>query len=52
MRIKADALGLEVEDYSTDMVDYTELYDGFYEVEVDSKTFGQYEKMARWILQI
>ena len=47
MRIKADALGLEVEDYSTDMVDYTELYDGFYEVEVDSKTFGQYEKNGK-----
>ena len=47
MRIKADALGLEVEDYSTDKVDYTELYDGFYEVEVDSKTFGQYEKNGK-----
>ena len=31
MRIKADALGLEVEDYFTDMVDYMELYDGFFE---------------------
>lgn len=47
MRIKADALGLEVEDYSTDKVDYTELYDGFFEVEVDSKTFGQYEKNGK-----
>lgn len=47
MRIKADALGLEVEDYSTDKVDYTELYDGFYEVEVDSKTFGLYEKNGK-----
>lgn len=47
MRIKADSLGLEVEDYSTDKVDYTELYDGFYEVEVDSKTFGQYEKNGK-----
>ena len=47
MRIKADALGLEVEDYSTDKVDYTELYDCFYEVEVDSKTFGQYEKNGK-----
>lgn len=47
MRIKADALGLEVEDYSTDMVDYMELYDGFFEVEVDSKTFGQYEKSGK-----
>lgn len=52
MRIKADALGLEVEDYSTDKVDYTELYDGFYEVEVDSKTFGQYEKNGKMDLWI
>ncbi|MGL5051082.1 MAG: PIN domain-containing protein, partial [Fusobacteriaceae bacterium] len=34
MRIKADALGLNVEDYEADMVEYSDLYEGYYEYEV------------------
>lgn len=47
MRIKADSLGLEVEDYNTDRVEYTELYDGFFEVEVDKEVFDRYDKNGK-----
>ena len=44
MRIKADSLGLEVEDYNTDRVEYTELYDGFFDVEVSKEIYDEFEK--------
>lgn len=44
MRIKADALDIEVEDYQTDKVDYNELYDGFYEINITSEQAGKYDK--------
>lgn len=47
MRIKADSLGLEVEDYNTDRVDYSELYDGFFEVEVNKKVFDSFAKHGK-----
>lgn len=47
MRIKADALGIKVEDYQTDMVEYSELYEGYYEVEIDEALFEKYEKTGK-----
>ncbi len=47
MRIKGDALGLEVEDYETDMVNYSELYEGNYEIEVSDEVFKQYQNTGR-----
>lgn len=47
MRIKADSLGLEVEDYNTDRVEYSELYDGFFEVEVSKKIFDEFDKTGK-----
>jgi PhoH-like ATPase len=47
MRIKGDALGLEVEDYETDMVSYSDLYEGNYEIEVTEEAFKTYEKTGR-----
>lgn len=44
MRIKADSLGLEVEDYNTDRVEYNELYDGFFEIDVDKKLYDKFDK--------
>jgi PhoH-like ATPase len=44
MRIKADSLDIEVEDYENDRVDYNELYDGFYELEITSEQAGKYDK--------
>lgn len=47
MRIKADSLGLEVEDYNTDRVEYTELYDGFFDVEVSKEIYDEFEKNGK-----
>jgi len=47
MRIKGDSLGLEVEDYETDKVNYSELYEGSYEVDVSDETFKTFEKTGR-----
>lgn len=47
MRIKADSLGLEVEDYNTDRVEYNDLYDGFFEVEVNKKVFDAFAKSGK-----
>lgn len=44
MRIKADALGLNVEDYESDMIEYSDLYDGYYEYEVTKEKFEKFEK--------
>ncbi len=38
LRIKADALGLDAEDYETDKVDFSDLYGGTAEVWVDPET--------------
>ncbi|RUA06455.1 MAG: PhoH family protein [Fusobacteria bacterium] len=47
MRIKADSLGLNVEDYNSDKMDLEELYTGNIEVEVDLETLKKYEKSGR-----
>lgn len=47
MRIKADSLGLKVEDYETDMVEYNELYEGILDVEVSKDIFEKYNKSGR-----
>ncbi|MGL4253512.1 MAG: PhoH family protein [Fusobacteriaceae bacterium] len=47
MRIKADALGIKVEDYETDMVRYSDLYEGYYEVEISKENFEKYEKSGK-----
>ncbi|MBC2855863.1 PhoH family protein [Cetobacterium sp. 2A] len=55
MRIKADALGLDVEDYETDMVEYSDLDEGYYEVEVSEENFKKFEKSGRispWELKL
>lgn len=51
MRIKADALGLNVEDYQTDMVDYSELYQGNCVVEVEEEIYKKYVKTGRLKLE-
>ncbi|MGL5963827.1 MAG: PhoH family protein [Fusobacteriaceae bacterium] len=47
MRIKADALGIKVEDYETDMVQYSDLYEGYYELEINEENFDKYEKSGK-----
>ncbi len=47
MRIKADSLGINVEDYQTDMVEYSELYEGVIELEVSKEIFDKYEKTGK-----
>ena len=47
MRIKADSLGIEVEDYTTDRVEYSELYDGFFEVEVSKEVYEDFKKSGK-----
>lgn len=42
LRIKADALGLNAEDYETDKVDVDELYTGTTEILVDSAQIGEF----------
>ena len=44
LRIKADALGLNAEDYETDKVDVDELYTGTTEVLVDAETISEFFK--------
>lgn len=44
LRIKADAVGIEVEDYSTDKVNYEELDKGYKEIEVTKDIFDKYNK--------
>lgn len=47
MRIKADALAMNVEDYQTDKVDYSELYEGNCSVEVSDEVYKKYVKTGR-----
>ena len=51
MRIKADALGMNVEDYETDKVDYSELYDGSLPVFVPEDIYKKYVKTGRLKLE-
>lgn len=47
MRIKADSLGIEVEDYTTDRVEYSELYDGYFDVEVSKEVYDNFNKSGK-----
>jgi PhoH-like ATPase len=50
LRIKADALGLDVEDYESEKVDIEELYSGSKEIRTDSHAIVQFKE--RGILEI
>lgn len=47
LRIKADAVGVEVEDYSTDRVVYDDLDKGYMEIEVSKDIFDKYNKAGK-----
>ncbi|MCI7682179.1 MAG: PIN domain-containing protein, partial [Fusobacterium necrophorum] len=47
MRIKADALNLEVQDYKNDKVDYSELYTGFIDISVSEDLLEDYGKLGK-----
>ncbi|NME35560.1 MULTISPECIES: PhoH family protein [Fusobacterium] len=47
LRIKADAIGIEVEDYSTDRVVYDELDKGYLEIEISKTLFDKYDKSGK-----
>ncbi|MGL4946745.1 MAG: PhoH family protein [Cetobacterium sp.] len=47
MRIKADSLGLEVQDYESDKTDYTTLDDGFVEIEVSREVYLKFDKAGK-----
>ena len=47
LRIKADALGLEAEDYETDRVDISELYSGHTELEVPTEALEAFRRDGR-----
>ncbi|MEG2960203.1 MAG: PIN domain-containing protein, partial [Cetobacterium sp.] len=47
MRIKADALGIEVQDYETDRTDYTTLYDGYAEIEVSKEIYEKFDTSGK-----
>ncbi|WP_426709153.1 PhoH family protein [Cetobacterium sp. SF1] len=47
MRIKADSLGIEVQDYESDMVEYATLYDGYYEIEISEEKFKEFQKTGK-----
>jgi PhoH-like ATPase len=42
LRIKADAIGLDAQDYESDKVDISELYSGFSEYDVSSETVDRF----------
>ena len=44
LRVKADALGLDVEDYESDKVDIEELYTGFRELSVDPGELARFRE--------
>ena len=46
LRIKADALGLDVEDYESDKVDIEELYSGYCEITVDNGSLSRFREMG------
>lgn len=47
MRIKADSLGILVEDYETDMVEYSDLHEGFLEINIEKDEFEKFEKTGK-----
>ncbi|MBC2851399.1 PhoH family protein [Cetobacterium sp. 8H] len=47
MRIKADALGIEVQDYETDRTDYTTLYDGYAEIDVSKEIYEKFDTSGK-----
>ncbi len=47
MRIKADALGIEVQDYETDKIDYSSLEDGYIELEVPEEIYKKFDKSGK-----
>ena len=47
LRIKADAVGVEVEDYSTDRVVYDDLDKGYTEIEVSKDVFDKFNKSGK-----
>ena len=47
LRIKADAVGVEVEDYSTDRVVYDDLDKGYLEIEVSKDIFDKFNKSGK-----
>lgn len=47
LRIKADAVGVEVEDYSTDKVVYDDLDKGYLEIEVSKEIFDKFNKSGK-----
>jgi PhoH-like ATPase len=47
MRIKADALGLDAEDYETDRVDVSELYSGHAEIDVPVEALEKFRTEGR-----
>ena len=47
MRIKADALGIEVQDYETDRTDYTTLDDGYTELEVSKEIYEKFDTSGK-----
>lgn len=47
MRIKADSLGVEVQDYETDKIVYSSLDDGYTEIEVPMEIFQKFEKSGK-----
>jgi PhoH-like ATPase len=51
MRIKADALNIEVEDYETDNVSFDELYKGFTEITISEDDYKKYVKTGKLKLE-
>lgn len=47
LRIKADAVGVEVEDYSTDKVVYDDLDKGYIELEISKENFDKFNKNGK-----
>lgn len=47
MRIKADSMSMQVEDYETDTYDISELYSGFGDLEVDEDSYKKFIKAGR-----
>ncbi|MBN1468171.1 MAG: PhoH family protein [Fusobacteriaceae bacterium] len=51
MRIKADSLNIEVEDYETDNVSFDELYKGFTEIIISEEDYKKYVKTGKLKLE-
>ncbi len=51
LRIRADALGLQVEDYESEKIDIEELYSGYSEIVVPEATIEELEERGRVSLQ-